>query len=168
MGRVTRDRLLFIAVAIRLVAYVLLVNLVTALVQEERAAALWYAIGMVLGFIISSTVAAVLCLQSGTCKCLNHPASHPSVFTAILRSATVRDRSLVMHAIDSNLLEGYYYEQFSLLAVAGVEQYQLTDEDAEDLAHVILLASLHQDQIDDPSTWYAAALKHAVARRHRG
>ncbi|HYK00657.1 MAG TPA: hypothetical protein VE974_02810 [Thermoanaerobaculia bacterium] len=169
MARAARDRLLFIAVAIRLVGYILLVNLVTALVLEERGAALWYAIGMVLAFIISSTLGAVIIyLQRDTSKRLNHQEGRTSVFTAIFRSATVRDRSLVMHAIDTTVLEGYYYEHFSLLTIAGVEQYQLTNETAEDLAHDILVASLHQDQIDDPSTWYAAALKHAVARRNRG
>ena len=174
MTRAASDRLLLIAVTIRLVAYLFLVDMLTAFVRDDTRAALWYAIGMVLGLIISSMVAAVLCVQCDTCKRLNHPDSHPSVYTAVRRSDIVTGRGHVMNAIDTTPTleapppEAIYLEQFSRLVVAGVEEYQLTEDVAEELAHDILLASLHQDQIDDPSTWYAAALKYAVVRRNRG
>ena len=71
-----------------------------------------------------------------------------------------------MHALDE-LLEHYYTEQFTLLAAAGESLYNLPPEEAEDIAHDILLASLNRNtRPDNSAVFFAAALKHAMERRN--
>lgn len=155
------DLLLFFAVTTRLVAYLFLVDLLTALVQGERHAVVLYAIGMALAFIISSMLATVLCLQSDTCRCLYPQTGRTSVFTALRRSATVP----AMEIKDEDL-DAFFDEHFAALTDMAVGQFKLSEEDAEDVANEILVATLFNlPRIDDIKPWLAGALAYAVQNK---
>jgi len=62
----------------------------------------------------------------------------------------------------------YYIEHFTLLVSAGESLYHLTREEAENIAHDILLASLNQrTPRENPAEFFAGALKHAMMWRNR-
>jgi len=68
---------------------------------------------------------------------------------------------------DDAILETYYHEQFALLAAAGKDLYGLSEKEATEVAHDILLASLHQKTpIENPATWFAATLKYVMKQRN--
>ncbi len=155
---VLRDLLLPFAVTVRLLAYLFLVDLVTALVHGERHAAVSYAIAMALAFIVPSMLATILCLQSDTCRCLNRQTGCTSVFTALPRSAT-----LAAMEIKDEDLEAFLDEHFTVLTDMAVGQFKLSEADAGDIASEILLATIFNlPRIDDIKPWLAGALAHAV------
>jgi hypothetical protein len=66
------------------------------------------------------------------------------------------------------ILADFYIKEFTALASAGECFYELGREEAEELAHEIIMASLVQKVAkDDPKVFFAAALHHAIERRKK-
>lgn len=60
-------------------------------------------------------------------------------------------------------LEAFFDEHFTALTDMAVGQFELSEEDAEDVANEILLATIFNlPRIDDIKPWLAGALAHAL------
>jgi hypothetical protein len=74
---------------------------------------------------------------------------------------------LAMRAHDF-LSDAFYDEHFTSLTETAVSRFNMPPDDAAELVHQILLASLCQmERIQDPKVWFAGALECALRRRER-
>ena len=65
--------------------------------------------------------------------------------------------------------ESLYHDHFDALTQLGVERFALPSEVAEQLAHEVLLAALHQlPRMPDARTWLMAAMTSACSQASKG
>lgn len=71
--------------------------------------------------------------------------------------------------LDDAQLEAVYTRHFGILTQIASAEFHIPDEDAEEMAHDVLLAALKQsDKIQNADLWFRGAIVHAAQRYTKG